>query len=442
MSSKSATLFVTVCGFFMITLNAVVVSVVLPAIQNDFSASMADMQWALNGYTLMFATMLLTAGVICDIFGARNTYFVGMATFIIASYLCGAATTPTMLIIARFVQGAAAAAMTPSSLALLRHAYTNPSQRTKAIAIWAMGGAIASTSGPIIGGLLSVISWRWVFYIHLPVGIISLWLMRYSQNTPKQPTSFDLLGQALIVIGLGSLSYAAIESGESGLISVPTIMSFLISLFSFTGFIVWQNRASKPMVPPSLFQIPNIMIANTVGFTFMFGYFGLPFLMSMYLQHVRGLTALQTGLVFLPMMLMGLILTPITHKLVARFGSKLLISGGLALMTIGLAAIALLAEQSSARQLSTLMTLVGLSGPLISPPITGVLLSSASDRVAGTASGLFNTFRQMGCTLAVAIFGALLAQPAGLIVGLQQSLYLGAAVAALTMLFSLCLSKD
>ncbi|MDV5171589.1 MFS transporter [Photobacterium rosenbergii] len=184
----------------------------------------------------------------------------------------------------------------------------------------------------------------------------------------KHPSSFDLLGQVLIVIALGSLSYAAIGSGVHGLLSTSTIASLLASFISFSGFIAWQNITSKPMVPLSLFRIPNIMIANTVGFTFMFGYFGLPFLMSMYLQHVRGFTALQTGLTFLPMMLMGLMLTPITHKLVARCGSKRLITAGLALMTLGLASLALLAELCSAQQLSALMALVGLSGPLISPP--------------------------------------------------------------------------
>ncbi|KGY13985.1 hypothetical protein NM22_00515 [Vibrio tubiashii] len=441
MNSKSATLFVTVLGFFMITLNAVIVNVVVPAIQHDFSASMANMQWILNGYTLMFATMLLTAGVLSDMFGARNTFFAGMFVFVIASFLCGAASSVNTLIIARFLQGATAAAMTPSSLALLRHAFNDAGERAKAIAIWAMGGAIASTSGPIIGGLLSIISWRWVFFIHIPVGITSLLLMRHCKNTPKQASSFDMLGQLLIIIALGSLSYAAIESGEQGVLAKSTIISFILSLLAFVLFIHWQRKAATPMLPPSMFRVSNIMISNIVGFTFMFGYFGLPFIMSIYLQNERGFTALQTGMIFLPMMLMGLILTPVTHKLVVRFGSRQLIATGLGFMTLGLILMALFTERCSSYQISVLMAFVGLAGPLIAPPVTGVLLSSATGALAGTASGLFNTFRQMGCTLSVAIFGALLAQPAGLMVGTEQSLWLGATVAALALIVSFRLKE-
>lgn len=188
------------------------------------------------------------------------------------------------------------------------------------------------------------------------------------------------------------------------------------------------------MIPPGLLAPRNARIAVAVGFTFMVGYFGLPFVMSLYLQQGRGLSAPATGMVFLPMMLIGLVLTPFSARLVRRFGARTMIVSGLMSMAVGLAAVAALASSSPVNEIAALMVLVGLAGPLVAPPVTAVLLSSVPAERAGTASGIFNTSRQVGGALAVAVFGALLTQAPSFMAGLQSSLWLAASISLATAL--------
>lgn len=435
--SAAAALIAALLGFFVITLNAVIVNVALPAIQRDLGGGMTGLQWIVDGYTLMFAALLLSCGALSDRFGARRALGISLVLFMLASVACGLAPGLAALVAACFVQGTAAAMMMPSSMALIGQAYPDPGRRARAIAWWAMGGGLASSVGPVLGGLLSTISWRLVFFINVPMGVAALLLLARTAPSPRHEAPFDWVGQLTAVLAMGGLTWSVIEAGAVGPAAPPVLIAFAIAVVALVVFVAAQVRGAHPMVPPDLFRSRNVAISNAIGFAFMVGYYGLPFVMSLYLQQVRGLSPLATGLAFLPMMVTGAMLTPFSARIAERTGARVLIIAGLLLMTAGLAVIAMLPVSAPVRLLSASMILVGLAGPFIAPPVTAVLLNSVPDHRAGIASGVFNTSRQIGGAMAVAIFGALLAQSSGFVHGMRVSLLIAAGVALATAAVSL-----
>lgn len=432
-----STLIVASSGFFIITLDAVIVNVALPTLGRDFDADMRGLQWVLDSYTLAFAALLLSAGALSDRLGTRLGFGSGLVIFILSSLGCALAPTLHVLIAARVCQGLGAALMMPSSMALIRQGYEDPDQRARAIALWAMGGAVASTSGPVIGGFLAAVDWRWIFFINLPVGLATLALLKRTSPSPRRVAPFDLWGQMTAVVAMTALTFGAIETGSAGAGGTLTKLSFLIAIASASAFVSMQLRGAHPMVPPSLFGTRNPKIAMMVGFTFMMGYFGLPFLMSLYLQQQRGLSPAATGMTFLPMMLIGLLLTPFSTRLASRLGSRRVIVTGLTLMAAGLSLVALLPPATPVPFIAAAMVPVGLSGPLVAPPVASVLLASVPASLAGTAGGVFNTSRQVGGALSVATFGSLLARAPSFLDGFRMSLLLAVGLALATALVSL-----
>ena len=428
-SASRAALAASVLGFFIVTFDAVVLNVSLPSIRADLGGGITGLQWIVDGYTLMFAALLLAAGAFSDRTGARRAFIVGVVGFVAASAACGLAPGLGALIAARFVQGSAAAVLVPASMALIGQAYPNPLQRARAVGIWAMGGAVASSSAPVLGGLLTVASWRLIFLINIPIGVVAVALAARAARSPRRDVPFDRFGFAAAFVSMGGLTFGAIEAGEHGFTSRTAVTAFAVAGMSFTAFLAWQRRAPSPLVPLGLFRRRNMSVAVVVGFAFVVGYYGLPFVMSLYLQQLHGLSAFQTGLVFVPMMLIGGILTPFSATIAERFGARHVVTTGLVLMAAGLAALATVTSTANPSTVAALMLPVGLAGPLIMPPITAVLLNSVPDELAGTASGVFNTSRQLGGALAVAVFGALVAQPAGFAHGLRLSLTIAAVVA-------------
>ncbi|AAF84574.1 MFS transporter [Xylella fastidiosa] len=436
-----ATLIAVLLGFFVITLDAVVVNVALPTLAHDLGASVDGLQWVVDGYTLMFGALLLSAGALVDRIGARRAFGLGLVVFILASMACGGAPTLATLVVARLVQGAGAAVMMPASMSLIRQAYPDPVRRGHAVALWAMGGSVASTSGPVIGGWLVSLDWRWIFFVNLPVGLLTLAFLARTPASPRRASPFDAVGQVTAILAMGALIYGAIEAGAQGLGATPVLAAFVLALAALAAFVWSQRCGAHPMVPPGLLAPRNARISMAVGFTFMVGYFGLPFVMSLYLQQHRGLSAPATGIAFLPMMLIGLVLTPFSARLAHRFGARTMIVSGLLSMAVGLAAVASLPASAPVGWIAALMVLVGLSGPFVAPPVAAVLLSSVPGALAGTASGVFNTSRQVGGALAVAVFGALLVQAPSFMTGLRASLWLAAAIALVTAAMALRLQS-
>ncbi len=429
------TLAVATIAFFVITLDAVIVNVALPSMSADLGGGISGLQWVVDGYTLMFAGLLLSAGVLSDRLGAKRALGFGMGVFLVASVACAIAPTIEALVAARFVQGSAAAVMMPSSMALISQAYPDRAKRVRAVAMWALGGAVASSSGPVLGGLLTMASWRLIFAINVPVGLAALWLLGRVERSPVRHARFDWMGMLLAVVSMGSLTFAAIEAGEVGMTDGRVIGALGVAVTAIVILVRSERRSSAPMVPPALVRDREVVIASVIGFAFVVGYYGLPFVMSLYLQEERGLSSFRTGLVFLPMMLVGAILTPFSARIADRVGPGRLVTTGLVVMTAGLASSAFASPSAPIWAWSALMAVVGLAGPAIMPTTMGRLLSHVPDEQAGTASGIFNTSRQAGGALGVAVFGALLGH-GSFHDGMQASLLLAALVAAIAALAS------
>jgi len=416
-------------GFFVVTLDAVIVNVALPDIRRELAGGMSGLQWVVDGYTLMFAALLLSAGSLSDRLGARRAFGAGMVLFVLASAACGLAPTLPGLVAARLVQGSAAAALMPASMALVSQAYPDPARRARALGLWAMGGAAASTAGPLLGGALSAVSWRLVFFVNVPAGAAALLLLARAARSPRHGVPFDWAGQAAAVAAMGGLTYGAIEAGAAGITAPRVLVAFAVAAAALAAFGLLQAQGSHPMLPLSLFRSRTVTVSVVIGFAFMVGYYGLPFVMSLYLQQLRGLSALGAGVTFVPMMVVGGALNPFTARLAERFGARTIIAGGLLSMTAGLVVIGLLPATAPVALLSALMILVGLAGPLVMPPVMALLLHAVPARRTGVASGVFNTSRQVGGALAVAVFGALLASRGMFLAGLRDSLLIAAGVA-------------
>jgi MFS transporter, DHA2 family, methylenomycin A resistance protein len=424
-----ATLLAALLGFFVVTLDAVIVNVALPSMRAELGGGITGLQWVVDGYTLLFAAFLLSAGSLTDRIGAKRAFGWGVGVFVAASVACGLAPSLAVLVVFRLVQGAAAAVVMPSSMALIGQAYPDPVTRARAVAVWAMGGAVASSAGPVLGGLLTLANWRWIFLVNVPVGGVALVLLTRAERSARHRVPFDGAGQVTGALAMGALVFGAIEAGRGGFTDPPVLVAFGLAAVALVAFVVVQARVAHPMVPLELFRTRAVVAAVVIGFAFMVGYYGMPFVMSLLLQH-HGLSALGTGVVFLPMMLVGLVLTPLVPRIVERTGPRPVVATGLILMTLGLAAVALAPAGVPVWVTSALMVLVGLGGPTVIPPVIAVLLAAVPRHQAGTASGVLNTSRQLGGALAVAVFGALLAASPGMATGMRVSLLLAAVVAA------------
>lgn len=434
-----SSLVVAVLGFFVVTLDAFVVNVALPTIGRELGGGITGQQWVVDAYTLLFAALLLSAGALSDRIGARQSYAVGLVTFVVASAVGGLAPTIDVLIAARFIQGAGAAAMLPATLALLREAYPDPVQRGRAIGLWSVGAGVASAAGPVIGGFLTVLSWRWIFFINLPVGIVTLLLLARVPRSSGQVVPFDWVGQVAAVVGTGALTYGLIEGGAKGFSAPVVLGALVIAVAALVAFLVAEARGAHPMMPLGMFRSRPVAVSTAVGFSFAAGFYGLVFLFSLYFQELRGLSPATTGVAFLPMTAIGIFMTPVAPRIAERFGPRVPMAVGQFLMAAGLFALAVLAAGAPVVLLSALTLLVGFGAALTIPTMTALLVDSVPAALVGTAGGALNTSRQLGGALAVAIFGALIAQRPTFVHGLQISLLIAVLVMLTTFAATLSL---
>jgi len=425
------TLTASVLGFFMVTLDAAIVNIALPSIRDSLGGGMTGSQWVMDGYTLTFAALLLSTGALSDRVGARRALCAGLIVFAATSAACGLAPNLDTLIAARFAQGAAAAVLMPSSMALVSQAYENPARRARALAVWAMGAALAAPAGPLLGGVLTLVSWRLIFFMNVPAGAVALVLLARAAPSPRRPSPFDWAGQVTIVLAMGGLTYGVIEGGADGFAAPNVVTAFAVAGAALTAFLAIQPQGAHahPALPLGLFRSRTVPVSAAVGFAFVVGYYGLPFVMSLYLQQLRGLSPLAAGVVFLPMALTSVFLTPFSPRAAERLGAPLLIVGGLSLMSFALVALAFVQLTAPVWVLAVLMVLVGQAGPTISPPMASVLLNAVPLHQAGTASGVFNVSRQVGGAVAVAVFGTLLGRHGAFLLGVRLSLLIAAVVA-------------
>jgi MFS family permease len=278
--------------------------------------------------------------------------------------------------------------------------------------------------------LLTQVSWRLIFLINVPVVLLTLWSLGRTDRSGTQPRAFDWFGQTTAVLTIGGVTFGAIEAGSRGVWDPLVVAAFGVAVVAAVTFAVSQQRGRHPMVPKELAANPTLRLTALISFAFMVSFYGLPFLFTLYFQQERGLSALATGGLFLPMMLTGALLSPFSAHLVERIGPRVSIVLGLSVMAVGCVSLAALPAIAPLAAPSVLLMLVGLGGPLTMLPSMSLLLNSVSGSTAGTASGVLNTSRQVGGALAVAVFGALLASRAGFMPGLQLSLIAAATMAS------------
>ncbi|MFF6997581.1 MFS transporter [Streptomyces sp. NPDC008313] len=425
-SSTTTVLAAALLAFFVISLDGSVVNVALPAISHSLSGSMADLQWIVDGYTLMFAAFMLSAGTFSDRIGASRAYAWGLALFTVASLACGLAPNLGTLIGARMVQGGAAALMVPASLALIRQTYTDPGKRARAIAIWTAAGSVAVAVGPVIGGMLtSGLSWRAVFYLNLPVGAIGLALLTRIAPSARRAAPVDLLGQLSVVVTLAGLTYAVIEGGREGWASTGVLGTLLAAAAAAALFVVTQSRSKQPMVPLSVFKSRTVLVCLAAGFTINAVFYGAIFLLGMYFQQVRGASPVEAGAMFIPMCALISVVNMAGVKLAARKGARVPMAIGQLIMVGGSLLMLTVTPHTSLLIPVLLLVPIGLGGGLAVPSLTAAILENVDGERAGTAAAVLNTGRQVGSCLAVAAFGALIADTSHFQRGMNTSFLIG-----------------
>jgi len=406
-------------AFIIVQLDVTIVNVALPAIGQELDASVSALQWVVDAYTLGFAVFLLSAGALGDRFGSRGVFMGGFALFTLASLACAMAPDALALNVARAVQGIGAALMVPSSLAILNAVYADDRKKlAKAIALWTAAGGVSIAAGPVLGGLLmSFAGWRSIFWVNIPICIAGFWLTArvVPKLRGKNPArSFDIQGQVLAIIALTAFIGAVIEIHTLGLGHAAVLGALAIAFVTAALFVRVEQRSAAPMLPLGLFRQSGFSAAVLFGVFVNFAYYGVIFILSFYLQKVRGFTVMHAGLIFLPLTGTFIISNIISGKMQAHTGSRLpMIVGGL----IGAAGYALLGIFGISEDAGFLAMLPGLAlipggMGLAVPAMTTSILSAVDRSQAGTASAVLNTARQVGGALGVAVFGALIASSA------------------------------
>ncbi len=432
-------------AIFMTTLDNTVVNVALPSIQRDLGIGNSGLEWVVNAYILAFATLMLTGGRLADVFGRRRLFLTGITLFTSASLLGGFATSETMLIVARAMQGVGAALMTPTTLAIISVAFPDTRERARAIGLWAATSALAFAIGPVTGGLLAQhVRWSWIFWINVPVGIVGWLIGRTAIDESRGETrtrSVDLAGLATSGVMLLALVYALIEGNSYGWTS-PLIVGLLTTAaVGFVAFLAIESRARAPMLDLSLFRDRTFAGANVLLVLSGFGIFGVYFFLSLYVQGILGFTPTKAGLVFVPMALLMTLIAPASNNIAARIGVGPTIAAGMLLASFGFIVLEHVGQAASFIQLVPGVLIIG-SGAGLTTPLTATVLSAIPAEKSGVASGVLNTVRELAASLGIAITGAILAaretaaissgatHAAGFVDGYHIGLYVSAGVMA------------
>lgn len=417
-------------GFLVTQLDVTIVNVALDAIGDGFGAPTAQLQWVVDAYVLALAAMLLSAGAIGDRVGPKRALLAGLVLFGLASAACGFATGPLGLILARVAQGAAGALLIPPSLALIAHAaHGDDRRRAAAVGWWTAAGGVSIAAGPVLGGLLvETLGWRWVFFVNLPLCAIGAVLaLLVAPATPAKPkVPFDLPGQALAVAAVTLLVGGLIEGGHRGWGGAP-LAALVAGLILALAFVVFERHARHPAMPLSVFRSRPAWSAVVVGSALNFTYYGLIFVLGLYMLRTLHWSPGKAGLAFLPLTATFIVSNLASGSLVGRFGARAVTSGGVLVAACGYALTARLGPASGVLDMLLGFALIPGGMGLAIPALTSGLLANVDRHDAGAASGVLNACRQVGGAAGVAIFGALAG--AGIATGLRAS-----AIVATTML--------
>ncbi|MFJ3171079.1 DHA2 family efflux MFS transporter permease subunit [Streptomyces roseus] len=414
LSLRRRILVLAICcmSLLIVSLDVTVLNVALPSMRREFGASVAGMQWTIDAYTLVLASLLMLAGSTADRIGRRRVFGVGLLFFTTGSLLCSLAPTLEWLIAFRMVQAVGGSMLNPVAMSIITNTFTDPRERARAIGAWGAVVGISMAVGPLIGGLLvESVGWRSIFWINLPIGLLALALtLRYvPESRAARPRRPDPVGQVLVMALLGSVTYGIIEAPSAGW-NAPVILGCAaLAVASLAGLLMYEPRRAEPLIDPRFFRSAPFSGATLIAIGAFAALSGFLFLNTLYLQEVRGLSALQAGLHMLPMALMTFLCAPLSGRLVGNRGPRpSLLIAGTAMAASGVLFAAFSAETSTPLMF-TAYVLFGLGFGMVNAPITNTAVSGMPRAQAGVAAAVASTSRQTGGTLGVAVIGAVLA---------------------------------
>ena len=443
------TFVITSLALFMVVLDNLVVSTALPVIRNDLDASLEELEWTVNAYTLTFAVLLLTGAALGDRFGRRRVFAAGLTLFTAASAAAALAPSMDALIAARAIQGIGGAIVTPLTLTILSDAFPKE-KRGLALGAWSGIAGLAVASGPLVGGaVVDGISWQWIFWLNVPIGILLVPLaLRFLRETYGPDRGLDLPGLALVSVGLLGLVWGLIHGNGDGWTSPQIVGSLAVGAILTAAFVAWELRTPAPMLPMRFFRDRAFAAANGASLLMYFGMFGSIFLLTQFLQTVQGHSPLGAGLRVLPWTAMPMIVAPIAGALSDRIGGRPLMAVGLALQAIGLGWLAAVSTPTVPyTQLVIPFILSGTGMAMFFAPVANVVLSAVRPEQEGKASGTNNAIREVGGVFGVAVLASVFASyggygtPQSFVDGLTPAIWVGAIVVGAGSLISLLIPR-
>ena len=412
-----AVLLVVSLGFFMTLLDLTIVNIAIPDLITRLHASLDDVLWVINAYALVLAVLVITAGRLGDLIGPRVMFTSGIAVFTAASAACGLAPSPGWLIAFRAVQGLGAAMLMPQTLTIITNTFP-PERRGAAFGVWGAVAGVATIAGPTLGGLLvTVFDWRWIFFVNLPIGVLVLLITPVIIPDLRlgRRHRIDIPGVLLASAGLLAICYGLVEGQKynwgtvNGIISIPLILGVGVALLLAFLLVQKMTQGKEPLVPFNLFRDRNYSVVNWVSGVLAVGMMGIFLPLTIYFQSVLGFSALKAGLVMAPASVVSMFVAPVAGRMVDRIGGKFILMSGLTLFGVGMGWLALIAHPASNWPTFVApLAVAGLGMGCIFAPMTTVAMRNVEPRMAGAASGVLNTVRQVGQVIGVAAVGALL----------------------------------
>ena len=399
----------------MVILDGTIVNVALPTIQSDLGFSQSNLAWVVNSYLIAFGGLLLLAGRLGDLIGRKRVLLAGLAEFTLASLLCGFSTSPEMLIAARFIQGIGGALSSAVALGMIVTMFPEPREQARAFGVYSFVASAGASIGLLAGGVLTqAISWHWIFFVNVPIGIVAAalsWRLLESDAGIGLGKGADIIGAFLVTTALMVGVYSIVETAQYGWTSAHTIGFGGLSLVLLAGFIVRQATAENPLLPLQMFRPRNVWGANLIQFFLVAGMLGFFFMSSLYLQRVLGLNPLEIGIAFMPVALtIGLLSLGVSARVTTRFGARRVLLPALVLVAAGLALyIRVPLHSTYVIDLLPGMLLLGVGAGLVFPSLATLAMSSATKSDSGLASGLLNTTAQVGGALGLAVLATVAA---------------------------------
>ena len=399
-------------SLLIVGLDVTIVNVALPSIGRDFHAPLSGLQWTVDSYTLVLASLLMLSGSTADRLGRRRTFIIGLLTFAGGSLLCSLAPGLTLLIVFRMVQAVGGSMLNPVAMSIITNTFTDPRERAQAIGVWGAVVGVSMALGPVVGGVLvTSVGWRSIFWINIPVGLVAVFLARRYIPESKAPVArkVDVPGQVLIIALLSSLTFGIIEAPSRGWSSGLIVGAFIVAFVSLAAFLIWERRTTEPLVDLRFFRSVPFSSATVMAVAAFASLGGFLFLNTLYLQEVRGLSALHAGIDTLPLAAMSMLLPPFAGRLVGSRGARIpLVVAGIGL-AVGCLMLVGLSATTPFSWLFIAYIVFGIGFGFVNAPITYAAVSGMPRAQAGVASAIASTSRQIGQTLGVAVAGALVA---------------------------------